>query len=570
MENEVEAGPNISPRTKGYIGDLMKGSSGNENSDEPNIGSGNGERSRSYVGNVKADSQMGYAGPDHGRTKLECRERVYEAFFEQMRDGAVALSLDGTIILSNSSMARALGRTTEELNGKNIIDLVDSEGRQDLRDCLEEAGSASFDLKLSFLTGNRLKVTMLASLNVIEGPKGAIICMTAIDLQETKGAEAVPKHDHDTTEDRVEMREGVLAAADLMETVLMQLPAGVAIIDHTGKPVLINNKMNNMLGELTPAIENEDPGIFREQKMMTLKKMIGAISTPYVDGRSEIEYARPEGTRGHLSIRSTPVREAAGKPDGRAFMVLDVSKTAEMQKERQELMEKLRRSNEELQQFVSVASHDLKEPLRMVSSYVALIKRRYQGKLDADGNEFIDYAMDGAKRMEFLIDDLLRYTRLDTKNEPFRQVDVNEVMESVLRDLDGQIRSAGAIIEYDGLPTVTGDRSQINQLLENLISNAIKFRGSTRPRVEISAREERSYYLFQVKDNGVGVPEGCQERIFQMFQRAHKGMDYEGTGIGLAICKKILDRHGGKIWVESDGKNGSTFFFTIPVDPDRF
>jgi light-regulated signal transduction histidine kinase (bacteriophytochrome) len=240
-----------------------------------------------------------------------------------------------------------------------------------------------------------------------------------------------------------------------------------------------------------------------------------------------------------------------------------------MQKERQELLDRLRRSNQELQQFVSVASHDLKEPLRMVSNYVGLIKKRYEGKLDPDADEFIGFAVDGAKRMQFLIDDLLRYSRVDTKTEPFRLVDLKEVMEIVIKDQEDDIRTAGARIVLDELPSVSGDRSQMIQLMQNLVSNAVKFKGAAPPMIEISSSREEGAFFFSVKDNGIGIPEGCNDRIFQMFQRAHIGKGFEGTGIGLAICKKIVERHGGRIWVESDGQSGSTFCFTIPIEPEH-
>jgi light-regulated signal transduction histidine kinase (bacteriophytochrome) len=305
-----------------------------------------------------------------------------------------------------------------------------------------------------------------------------------------------------------------------------------------------------------------------ERMTGTFKQMVGEVRCNGSTPRSELDFERSDGTKCHLSIRSTPVRHDEGTIEAGVQMVLDISDTIALQMELQTLTDNLRRSNEELQQFVSVASHDLKEPLRMVSSYVGLIKRRYQGRLDEDADEFIGYAVDGAKRMEFLIDDLLRYTQVDTRTEPFRQVDMMEVMGSVLRDLEGPIKASGAVVLCECLPVISCDRSQMNQLLQNLVSNAIKFRGAEPPRVEISCLEEGSHHIFWVRDNGVGIPEGCGERIFKMFQRAHRGLGYEGTGIGLAICKKIVERHGGRIWVESDGSSGSTFFFTIPFHSD--
>ena len=226
--------------------------------------------------------------------------------------------------------------------------------------------------------------------------------------------------------------------------------------------------------------------------------------------------------------------------------------------------EALERSNRELEQFAYVASHDLQEPLRMVASYVQLIERRYKGKLDQDADEFIAFAVDGATRMKALINDLLAFSRVGTRGKPFAPVDSAELMEKVMKNLGPAIAESGATVTTSALPEVTGDGTQLMQVLQNLVANGIKFRGKTAPEIRVTAGAEEANWHFTVRDNGIGIAEEFHERIFIIFQRLHGKEKYPGTGIGLAICKKIVERHGGRIWVESEQGEGAAFHFTLP------
>lgn len=225
----------------------------------------------------------------------------------------------------------------------------------------------------------------------------------------------------------------------------------------------------------------------------------------------------------------------------------------------------LERSNQELQQFACVASHDLQEPLRMVASYTQLLAKRYKGKLDSDADEFIAYAVDGATRMQALINDLLTYSRVGTKGKDFKPIDCKTVLERTLDNLKKAVEESRAELTYEPLPTVMADDVQLGQLFQNLIGNAIKFRSEESPHIHISAERNEDKWIFSVGDNGIGIDPEFTERIFIIFQRLHKRRDYPGTGIGLAVCKKIVERHGGRIWVESKPEKGSTFYFTIPL-----
>lgn len=230
----------------------------------------------------------------------------------------------------------------------------------------------------------------------------------------------------------------------------------------------------------------------------------------------------------------------------------------------------LSRSNAELERFAYVASHDLQEPLRMVSSYTQLLSRRYKGKLDSSADEFIAYAVDGATRMQTLINDLLTYSRVGTKPREFAPVDAEAILQRVLHDMESTLEAREATVVHDPLPTLLADAGQLGQLFQNLIGNATKFRRPDEPpRVEFTvSRRSRRFWQFSVKDNGIGIDQKFFERIFVIFQRLHTKQEYAGTGIGLAICKKIVERHGGRLWVESEPGQGATFLFTLPAIED--
>ena len=227
----------------------------------------------------------------------------------------------------------------------------------------------------------------------------------------------------------------------------------------------------------------------------------------------------------------------------------------------------LARSNSELEQFAYIASHDLQEPLRMVGSYVQLLERNYKNLFDAKGEEYIAYAVDGAKRMQMLINDLLSYSRVGTQGNEFALTDCAGVVGLAIKNLQKAIQESGAGITCDQLPTVLADKMQLLQLFQNLLANAIKFRTERAPEIRITAQHTDGSWQFAVKDNGIGIEPRHFDRIFLIFQRLHSRRHYPGTGMGLAICKKIVDRHGGTIWPVSDPGMGTTFFFTLPDKP---
>jgi len=232
-------------------------------------------------------------------------------------------------------------------------------------------------------------------------------------------------------------------------------------------------------------------------------------------------------------------------------------------------VEALELSNRDLEQFAYVASHDLQEPLRMVASFTQLLAKRYQGKLDKDADEFIAYIVAGAERMQVLINDLLTYSRVDTRGESFEPIDSEAAFDQAIANLRVAIEEGEAVITHDPLPPLIADNSQIVQLFQNLLGNAIKFHGKEPPRIHVSARQENNEWVFSFRDNGIGIAPEYFDRVFVIFQRLHSREEYPGTGTGLAICKRIVDRHGGRIWVESELNKGSTFYFAIPPAGDK-
>ncbi len=274
-----------------------------------------------------------------------------------------------------------------------------------------------------------------------------------------------------------------------------------------------------------------------------------------------------------LESRVSGIWDEGGNLTGFVLMSGDVTDKIMAEEARNNLEEKLRnysleleRSNKELELFASVASHDLQEPLRSVSGFARLLQRRYKDKMDQDADEFISYIVQGADRMQQLIRDLLDYSRVTTRGKPFEAVDCNDAVIAACANLKLAIEESGADVTFDPLPVVSADSGQIIRLFQNLIGNAIKYRGDSRPAINVSAKREGDEWVFSVADNGMGIEEQYYERIFQLFQRLHKRDEYPGTGIGLAVCKRIIDRHGGRIWVESGPGKGSVFRFTLPAE----
>ncbi len=284
----------------------------------------------------------------------------------------------------------------------------------------------------------------------------------------------------------------------------------------------------------------------------------------FVRDVTERKLAQEELARAHTELEARVKERTAELSESNRLLRREISERKKADGAAARHAAELERSNAELEQFAHVASHDLKEPLRMVASYLELLQRRYKGRLDADADDFIHFAVDGALRMRSLMDGLLALSQVGTHGRPFQPTDCEAVVDKALNDLAVATAESGTIITRDPLPTIFGDAGQLEQLFQNLVSNAVKFRSEEEPRVHITAQRKRTEWLFSVRDNGIGIDSKYAERVFVVFQRLHAREERSGTGIGLAISKKIVERHGGRIWIESRPGEGATFYFTIP------
>jgi PAS domain S-box-containing protein len=284
----------------------------------------------------------------------------------------------------------------------------------------------------------------------------------------------------------------------------------------------------------------------------------------------EFRIRRHDGVYRWFKTRAIPMKDSSGRVVKWFGSNTDIQDVKEHEEALRETNVRLERSNRELEQFAYVASHDLQEPLRMISSYTQLLEKRYRDRLDQDAHDFIAFAVDGANRMQRLIQDLLQFSRVTTRGQPLLPLDSHSALGEAIKNLHVSIQESGALVSNGDLPVVRGDRTQIVQLFQNLIDNSIKFhKHGIPPLIQVTAGEDTQragYWVFRVSDNGIGIESRHQERIFEIFQRLHTQKEHQGTGIGLALCKRIVVRNGGRIWVESDPGKGATFCFTLPGD----
>ena len=350
-------------------------------------------------------------------------------------------------------------------------------------------------------------------------------------------------------------------AERLFRLVVESSPNGVVMVDRRGVIVLVNRETERLFGytrdELVgQSIERLVPGRFRHSHPEMRQGFFADPQTRAMGAGRDLFGVHKDGSEIPVEIGLNPIEAEEG------FFVLasviDIGPRKQAEAE-------LRRSNEELERFAYVASHDLQEPLRTVSSYVQLLSRRYRDRLDADAMDFIDFAVGGARRMQQLIEDLLAFSRVGTRGAPLVPTRMQAVYENTLASLGAALDESNATVTADPLPTVVADASQLAQLLTNLLGNALKFRGGQPPRVHVGAQRAGRMWTITVQDNGIGIEPDYFERIFVIFQRLHGPEEYPGTGVGLAICKKIVERHGGRIWVESTPAHGARFSFTLPA-----
>lgn len=344
-------------------------------------------------------------------------------------------------------------------------------------------------------------------------------------------------------------------------------PDAMVVVNQSGDIVLLNRQAEKQFGYsrdelLGQQVTNIIPEGFAERLIADdLRSAEDALEQQIGTG-IELTARRKDGTDFPIELMLSPL--ASGDTILVTAAIRDITVRKKAEADLLQTVAELNRSNEELGQFAYLASHDLQEPLRMVASYTQLLSRRYKGRLDSDADEFIAFAVDGANRMQRLIEDLLSYSRVGTKGQPLVATSSEAALEQALANLDVAVAEHGAEVTHDPLPVVLADEVQLIQLFQNLVGNAIKYQDSGVPKVHVSAtRNGARMWTFSVKDNGLGIGPEYLEKVFGMFERLHRRDEYAGTGIGLAICRKIVERHGGEISVESQLGEGSTFHFAL-------
>jgi PAS domain S-box-containing protein len=478
-------------------------------------------------------------------------EGRYRGLMEAAPDAMVVVHQDGGIVLLNLQAEKEFGYRRDELLGQKVTNIIPegfaerliADHLRSAEDALAQQIGGGIELTGRRKDGSEFPIEIM--LSPLESAEGTLVTAAIRDISVRKAAEQVLA--------QMEGRyRGLLEAApDAQEgrIVLLNLQAEKEFGYHRHE--LLGQKVTNII-----------PEGFAERLIADgLRSAEDALAQQIGTG-IELIARRKDRTEFPIELMLSPLESPEGTLVTAAIRDITTRKKAEanlLQK-----VDELNRSNVELGQFAYIASHDLQEPLRMVASYTQLLSRRYKGKLDSDADEFIAFAVDGATRMQRLIQDLLAYSRVGTKGKELRETSSEETLGQAIINLRGAIQDSGALVTHDPLPPVMADERQLIQLFQNLVGNAIKYQSPGVPKVHISAAKNGGkQWTFSVQDNGLGIDPQYFERIFGMFQRLHKREEFAGTGIGLAICKKIVERHGGSISVESQPGEGSTFRFDL-------
>jgi PAS domain S-box-containing protein len=500
--------------------------------------------------------------PDAAEKHLAQMESKYHGLLEAAPDAMVVVNQGGDIVLLNLQAEKQFGYRRDELLGQKVTNII-PEGfaerlvADDLRsaeDALAQQIGTGIELIGRRNDGGEFPIEIM--LSPLESAEGILVTAAIRDISARKTDE---KH----LAQMESKYRGLLEAA----------PDAMVVVNQSGDIVLLNLQAEKQFGYrrdelLGQKVKNIIPEGFAERLLADRLRSADDALAQQIGTGIELTGRRKDESEFPIELMLSPLESAEGILVTAAIRDISVRKAAEanlLQK-----VKELYRSNEELEQFAYFASHDLQEPLRMVASYTQLLSRRYKGKLDADADEFIAFAMDGASRMQRLIQDLLAYSRVGLTGMDLLEISSEDALQQALVNLQGAIEESGALVTHDPLPTVLADEMQLIQLLQNLIGNAIKYHDARIPKVHIAAaRSSGNKWIFSVQDNGLGIEPQYFEKIFGLFQRLHKREEFAGTGIGLAICKKIVERHGGRISVESQSGHGSTFRFTLAGSSEK-
>ncbi|MBC2593599.1 PAS domain S-box protein [Ruficoccus amylovorans] len=483
-------------------------------------------------------------------------DALLAAIVESSDAAIVSESADGTITSWNAAAERMYGYTAQEMIGQTMARLIPHDAFADEADVIQNirrgARNGHFEAKRQHKDGSLLDVSVMVSSVLDDRGKRIGISRIARNISEQKRME----------EDLQEsLREIQNLKAALDEHAI------VAITDPKGKITYVNDKFCAISQYAREELIGQDHRMLNSA--FHSKDFMRELWATITQGKIWHGKIRNRAKDGHFYWVDTtivPFMGADGRPQKYVAVRSDITESMQVAETLARQAARLARSNKDLEQFAYIASHDLQEPLRAVSGCAQLLKKRYEGKLDAKADEFIHHTVEGAERMQRLIRDLLAFSRVGTRGEEMQKINLEQPLKTAMENLAVLIKECDATITCDPLPEIHGDSGQLTMLMQNLIGNAIKFRGERRPEVHIGAVKEGDAWTVSVRDNGIGIEADYFERIFIIFQRLHTRDEYSGTGIGLALCKRIVERHGGNIWVESTPGQGSVFSFTLRDD----
>jgi PAS domain S-box-containing protein len=482
-------------------------------------------------------------------------EERFRNSFDYAAIGMAIVKPDGYFLQVNNSFSKLIGYTEEELRRITFQEITHPDDLDSDLSKSKELFSGkikNYQIEKRYFTKNKAIIWVLLSVSMVHDGEGKPL-YTIKQIQDIT--------------DRQTMSEDLLKSEEKFRNSFAYAPIGMGIVSPDGRWLQVNNALCNILG-YSP--EELNKMTFQElthpddlqADLNNHKKLINRELDYF---QMEKKYFHKNGSIIWILLSVTLVRDSLGKPIYFIKQVQDISGRKKMEFELEQKNVKLEESNKELEQFAYIASHDLQEPLRMVASYVQLLARNYKGRLDEDANEIINFAVEGVKRLKFLLEGLLDYSRINSDNEKQDNIDLSKAMPLVLSNLELKIKETGAKITLKKMPVIKGNTGQIIRLFQNLINNSLKYRSEKAPIIEIKAELQKKQWLFSVKDNGIGIEKAFLNRIFIIFQRLHTRDKYEGEGLGLSVCKRIVEKHGGNIWVESEPGKGSTFYFTLPA-----
>ncbi|SFF77141.1 PAS domain S-box-containing protein [Halopelagius inordinatus] len=498
------------------------------------------------------------SGPRTERTEAEALQH-YRTLANAVDDGIYRLDAESRFVAVNDVVVERLGYAREELLGEPVSTILadgDAERVETLiRDLLaSDEDARTVELPVRTADGGRVVCEVRVSLLRADGEFSGTVGV-ARDISERTA-----------TERRFERRANEIELErykQYTDDVLDAVDDIFYILDEDGHLRRWNESLCEVSGYADDEVRSMHALEFFDSGAVDSDDVSEAIRTGFETGHTRIQanVLTKDGDSVPYEFYGASLEDPDGNP-----VIAGIGRDVT---ERKETKRRLEESNERLEQFAYAASHDLQEPLRMVSSYLSLVDRRYGEELDDDAAEFIEYAVDGAERMRDMIDALLTYSRVEMRGDDFDRIDLETLLEDVQKNLELKIEETEAEVTVESLPRVHGDRGQLQQVFQNLLSNALEYSGDARPRVHVSATRRGSEWALTVRDEGIGIDPKHADRIFEVFQRLHTRDEHPGTGIGLALCRRIVERHGGRIWADSESGEGSAFRFTLPAAEGR-